>query len=113
MTIRAGQLALWDRVMTREVELAAHIIVTLEANGLGCPGRLLGDAAGETRGLRTAGSEAERRLGFTAGLRVRAAGAVTRLAAGIDRIRPLGDQPRVIGCGEITIDFVVALLAFL
>ncbi len=66
-----------------------------------------------TAGLRPSSREAEGWLYLAAGIGVKAAGAVAALAAGVDRIWPLRDEPRMVGGGKVTIEFVVALLAFL
>jgi len=63
--------------------------------------------------LRPSCSETERRLGFTARIRVQASRAVAGFASGPQRVRTGGDKARVVGGYEVFVDFVMTLLALL
>ena len=113
MTISTGHFAFRHWMVAGQVELAAHVGVALEANCLFCSRRVNGKASPIAAGRRTASGKTERRFRFSAGFGVEAARAMARFAAGTQGIRSVGNETRMIGSGEIAIDFIVALFAFL
>ena len=112
MALDAIHPALGHGMMIGQIELAAHIHVTLVTGGLDLARRFEREPSTQRFRLRPAGGEAVRRFGFAAGIRVQATGPVTGFAAGIEPVIALGDEPGVVGGLEAAINFVVALFAF-
>jgi hypothetical protein len=112
MALDATHPALGHGMMIGQIELAAHIHVTLITGVLDRARRFEREPSTQRFRLRPSGGEAERRFGFAAGIRMQAAGAVTGFAAGIESVFTLGDKPRVVGGLEAAIKLVVALFAF-
>src|ERR1035437_5248487 len=100
-------------MMAGQVELAAHIEMTLVADCFLRAGQIDLHPRPIAAGLGTACGEAVGRLGLAARLRVQAARAVAGFAAGVKCIRSGGYQARVGGGREITVKLVVALFALL
>jgi hypothetical protein len=95
-----------------EIELAPHVQVALVTGFLNRPRRFEREPPAQPLRLRSPGGKTVRRFGFATGIRVQTTGAVTGLATGVEPVFALGDEPRVIGGPEATVNFLMALFAF-
>src|SRR5664280_1506013 len=112
MALDAGHLAFGNGMMAGQIELAAHVQVTLITNRLNGPRRGPRQPRAQASGLRTTGGEGARRLGFAAGIGMQARRSVAGFAAVVVTVFALGQQPRMVGGLEAAADFLVTLFAF-
>jgi hypothetical protein len=96
--------------MTRQIELAAHIRVALEAHRLRRARRIQRDPRAVARRFGPARCETVWRLDLASRVRMQARRSVAGFAPGTQRIGPRSNQPRVVRRGKIPADLVMALL---
>jgi len=112
MALDASHPAFGHGMMAGQIELAAHVQVTLITNRLNGPRRGQRQPRAQSVGLRTTSSEAVRRLGFAAGIRVDAGRTMAGFATVVVTIFAEGQKPCVVGGLEAAADFLVTLFTF-
>lgn len=93
MALDTGHLAFGNGMMAGQIELAAHVHVTLITNRLNGPRRGQRQPRAQAGGLRTTGGKDVRRLGLTTGIGMQAGRSVTGFAAVVVTVFALGQQP--------------------
>src|SRR5208283_1552144 len=97
MTQGASHPAFGHRMVVGQVELAAHVHVTLVTGFLDCARRFERKTPAQRLRLWSAGGEAVRRLDVATGIRMQTARSVAGLATGVEPVLALCDESGMVG----------------